>query len=819
MPFSLINNIQSQTSQTSLARTSANLAGTIQRLSSGLRINNSGDDAAGLAIANKYRSDIATLSQGIRNANDGVSALQILDGGLNTISNLLDRATTLATQSASDSFTGDRDTLNNELSKVTAEITRQAKNIGLASTAGADSRFNKALSVFIGGGVDASGATNTVGVNLSGAANQVDAIGLGLNALNIGATAIPTSATTFTAATAIGTSTATTAAGSTVTSAAVSTVATGPNALGSTTTTAVGSTITTAAVSTPANGAQAVPGAGITANEALTFTGVGGGTFTVNLTAGDDADAIVSAINLAAGNTFGVIATNNAGVIKLDSTGESYDVSSNQLASNVNQSGLDGASVIHTAVNTIAADETLTFTVGASNFTVALKQGDSVDAIASKINNASGNTYGILATNDNGKVSLTLDVTNASAASFSIASTVAASVTSSGLAGASVTFGSYTGLAQSEQLTFTGANGSVFSVNLAAGDDGAAVASKINAIAGTVNTFGVQATNTAGVLTLSSTGGSYSVTSNRSAGDATQSGLGGLQVVRTAANTITSDETLTFHVGSAQFNVGLKVGDSVDQIVAKINSSSSNTYGITASNVAGQVSLTLDVTNPNAADFTVTSDKAAAVTNTGLNNLSVAYSPTSITLDENLTFTVGSNTFNVALKAGDKAADIVSKINNATGNIYGIVASFTSGASPRLVLTSDVTNAKAASFTVASDQTGAGSTKLDGAAVTDTTASGGVAGATSAINAIKAAIATLGKVQGAVGAGQNNLMQAIDLATSQTTNFQAAESRLRDADVSAEASNMSRLTVLQQAGVAALAQANQMSQAVLTLLR
>jgi flagellin len=818
MPFSLINNIQSQTSQTSLARTSANLAGTIQRLSSGLRINNSGDDAAGLAIANKYRSDIATLSQGIRNANDGVSALQILDGGLNTISNLLDRATTLATQSASDSFTGDRDTLNNELSKVTAEITRQAKNIGLASTAGADSRFNKALSVFIGGGVDASGATNTVGVNLGGAANQVDAIGLGLNALNIGATAVPTSATTFTAATAIGTSTATTAAGSTVTSAAVSTVATGPNALGSTTNTAVGSTVTTSAVATPANGAQTITT--LTAAEVLTFTGANGGTFTVSLSAADDADAVAAKINAVnAGNTFGVIATNNAGVIKLDSTVGSYTVSSDQLSSAAGQTGLDGASVVHTAVNTIAADETLTFTVGASNFNVALKQGDSVDQIVSKINSASGNTYGIQATNANGKVSLTLDVTNASAGSFTVASTVAAGVTSSGLAGASVTFSSYTGLAQSEQLTFTGANGSVFSVNLAAGDDGAAIASKINAISGTVNTFGVQATNTAGVLTLSSTGGSYSVTSNRSAGDVSQSGLGGLQVVRTAANTITSDETLTFHVGSAQFNVGLKVGDSVDQIVAKINSSSSNTYGITASKVSGQVSLTLDVTNPNAAGFTVTSDKTAAATNTGLNNLSVTYSPTAITADENLTFTVGSNTFNVALKSGDKAADIVSKINNATGNIYGITASYTSGASPRLVLTSDVTNSKAASFTVASDQTGAGSTKLDGAAVTDTTASGGVAGATAAISAIKAAIATLGKVQGAVGAGQNNLMQAIDLATSQTTNFQAAESRLRDADVSAEASNMSRLTVLQQAGVAALAQANQMSQAVLTLLR
>jgi flagellin len=104
-------------------------------------------------------------------------------------------------------------------------------------------------------------------------------------------------------------------------------------------------------------------------------------------------------------------------------------------------------------------------------------------------------------------------------------------------------------------------------------------------------------------------------------------------------------------------------------------------------------------------------------------------------------------------------------------------------------------------------------------AATGATLTGGAEGAQDALLAIREAIETLGEVQGKVGAGQNNLSQAIDLATSQITNFQAAESRVRDADVSAEASNLSRLTVLQQAGVAALAQANQSSQAVLSLLR
>jgi flagellin len=104
-------------------------------------------------------------------------------------------------------------------------------------------------------------------------------------------------------------------------------------------------------------------------------------------------------------------------------------------------------------------------------------------------------------------------------------------------------------------------------------------------------------------------------------------------------------------------------------------------------------------------------------------------------------------------------------------------------------------------------------------AATGATLTGGASGARAALDAIAAAISQLGEVQGKVGAGQNNLMQAIELATSQITNFQAAESRVRDADMAEEASEMARLNTLQQAGIAALAQANQAGQSILSLLR
>src|SRR5213078_515394 len=116
------------------------------RVTSGLRIVNSGDDAAGLAVANGQRSDQAVLTQGIRNANDGLSQLQIIDGGINNISQLLDRARTLATQSATGTFTGDRAVLNSEFQSVVGEIDRQAQAIGLNP----GGLLAKSLSVFIG---------------------------------------------------------------------------------------------------------------------------------------------------------------------------------------------------------------------------------------------------------------------------------------------------------------------------------------------------------------------------------------------------------------------------------------------------------------------------------------------------------------------------------------------------------------------------------------------------------------------------------------------------------------------------------------------
>lgn len=180
MALTINTNIASLQSQEYLRISTEFQQKTINRVTSGLRIISSGDDAAGLSIANGFRSDRAVLMQGVRNANDGLSTLQTIDGGINNIAQLLDRARTLAAQSASGTFTGSRSVLDSEFQSVISEIDRQATSIGLDS----GGEFNKNLSVFIGGGrgtTDAGVISNgSVSVDLS--SSTVDSKGLGLSA-------------------------------------------------------------------------------------------------------------------------------------------------------------------------------------------------------------------------------------------------------------------------------------------------------------------------------------------------------------------------------------------------------------------------------------------------------------------------------------------------------------------------------------------------------------------------------------------------------------------------------------------------------------
>lgn len=184
--FSVVSNVSASNAQANLNTTNVGLQKTLTRLSSGFRINMAGDDAAGLAVANSYRSKQAVLNQGMRNANDGLSTLQIKNGALDNISTLLDRMSTLATQSASAGFTGNRTTLNDEFTAVIGEIAREAAVAGLDAAQG--------FSVFVSS--ETVAANGTVGGTIGAAdTTTLGVAGLSIATASGAATAVSTIAT------------------------------------------------------------------------------------------------------------------------------------------------------------------------------------------------------------------------------------------------------------------------------------------------------------------------------------------------------------------------------------------------------------------------------------------------------------------------------------------------------------------------------------------------------------------------------------------------------------------------------------------------
>ena len=122
-------NVQSLNAQRSLASTATSLSTSMQRLSSGMRVNSAKDDAAGLAIAERMQAQTKGMNAAIRNANDAISMAQTAEGALGSISNNLQRMRELAVQSATGTNqASDRTALNEEYQLLASENTRIADN-------------------------------------------------------------------------------------------------------------------------------------------------------------------------------------------------------------------------------------------------------------------------------------------------------------------------------------------------------------------------------------------------------------------------------------------------------------------------------------------------------------------------------------------------------------------------------------------------------------------------------------------------------------------------------------------------------------------
>src|SRR3989344_9025442 len=125
MALTINTNMMSLNAQRRLGGAQRDMGTTVQRLSSGLRLNSAKDDAAGLAISERFTSQIRGLNQAVRNANDGISLAQVAEGAMGSAGNILQRVRELAVQSANASNSaGDRQALQQEVGQLVAELDR-----------------------------------------------------------------------------------------------------------------------------------------------------------------------------------------------------------------------------------------------------------------------------------------------------------------------------------------------------------------------------------------------------------------------------------------------------------------------------------------------------------------------------------------------------------------------------------------------------------------------------------------------------------------------------------------------------------------------
>jgi flagellin len=184
------NNIMAENAARNLGMSYDALGQSIARLSSGLRINSAKDDAAGLAVRELMRADIAMIQQGARNAQDGISMLQTMEGAMATIDEALIRMKGLAEQAATGSYSAQqRRIMNNEFGELRDEITRIASR----------TEFNE-ISM-----LDSAGGSQTIhfGVDSGGIASSVTVNSVDVTAATLGITSAINLTTTTTAAAAL----------------------------------------------------------------------------------------------------------------------------------------------------------------------------------------------------------------------------------------------------------------------------------------------------------------------------------------------------------------------------------------------------------------------------------------------------------------------------------------------------------------------------------------------------------------------------------------------------------------------------------------
>jgi flagellin len=360
---SVINtNVSSLTAQRNLATNQNGLSQAIQRLSSGLRINSAKDDAAGLAISERFTTQIRGLNQAVRNANDGISLAQVSEGALQSASNILQRIRELAVQSANaTNSAGDRRALNAEVNQLAAELDRIALTTEFNGQRLLDGSFGSAV-FQVGANANQSIIATTANFQTNKYGNYR------IGAVVASATNPGGDLNTGSTASALASSTGTT--GANRVAAAGSFVVNG--AAGSATISyAAGASART--VAGLINGQSNVTGVTATAFTQTDLTGLGTGSFSINLTSnnatpitlsfsttGNNADGLAAAIN-----AFNDVASQTGVSARLNDAGDGIaltNASGNNVtvALNTGSAGLSVAGVARVATESAVVTGQLT---------------------------------------------------------------------------------------------------------------------------------------------------------------------------------------------------------------------------------------------------------------------------------------------------------------------------------------------------------------------------------------------------------------------------------------------------------------------------
>jgi len=337
-------NIAALNAQRNLGRTQGMLNRSLQRLSSGLRINSAKDDAAGLAISTRMGSQIRGLNQAARNANDGISLAQTAEGALQESANILQRMRELSVQSANDSNSStDRAAIQTEVAQLQAELNRIADQTTFNSKNLLDGTFsaqkfhvgtqaNETISISIG----SARATAMGAQQISGTATE-DHVGTALAAIAI-ATGITNgvAADTLSVAGGLGTSTA-----------------------------SVAVTDSAAEIASAINGITGDTGVSSTASNSVDIASVATGTITFTLSAEQSTAVIGSTASISAviTDTNDLTALRDSINAELAKTGISAELSTN--GNTITLSNSDGSDIVVEGVsNNDGADTAVVMTVG-----------------------------------------------------------------------------------------------------------------------------------------------------------------------------------------------------------------------------------------------------------------------------------------------------------------------------------------------------------------------------------------------------------------------------------------------------------------------